>query len=46
MRIRLSGGKNMSIVEQSFGRTKNGLEVKSYILTNKNKVEKGGTSKF
>lgn len=29
----------MSIVEQSFGRTKNGLQVKSYTLTNKNKME-------
>lgn len=29
----------MSIVEQSFGRAKNGLEVKSYTLTNKNKME-------
>ena len=29
----------MSIVEQSFGITKNGLQVKSYTLTNKNKME-------
>ncbi len=29
----------MSIVEQSFGRTKNGLQVKSYTLTNKNKMK-------
>ena len=29
----------MAIVEQLFGRTKSGIEVKSYILNNKNKME-------